>query len=90
MFETKSTGFGIMNTPFQHDITGDNTEGVSRGRGSPLEYTFLPDDFHWLHEHNIAIRRNVDEVSPEKNSELLVYDQSQVKELLSQYGPSQC
>jgi alpha-L-fucosidase len=29
----------------------------------------------------------VDEVSPEKNAALLAYDQAQVKELLSQYGP---
>ena len=86
MFETKSTDFGIMHTPFQRDITGEILKAFE-GQGIAPGIYFSPDDFHWLHEHNIAIRRNVDEVSPEKNSALLAYDQSQVKELLSQYGP---
>jgi alpha-L-fucosidase len=86
MFQTKSTSFGIMNTPFQHDLTGDIVKAF-RDQGIAPGIYFSPDDFHWLHEHHIAIRRNVDEVSPEKNSELLAYDQLQVKELLAQYGP---
>jgi alpha-L-fucosidase len=86
MFETKSTQFGIMNTPFQRDITGEVLKAFKAQGIAPGIY-FSPDDFHWLHEHNIAIRRHVDEVSPEKNAALLAYDQAQVKELLTQYGP---
>ena len=86
MFETKSTSFGIMNTPFRRDVTAEILKAFSAYGIAPGIY-FSPDDFHWLHERNIAIRRNVDEVSPEKNPALLEYDQAQVKELLSQYGP---
>ena len=86
MFQTKSTDFGIMHTPFQHDITSEILKAFAAQGIAPGIY-FSPDDFHWLHEHNIAIRRNVDEVSPEKNAGLLAYDQSQVKDLLTQYGP---
>ena len=86
MFQTESTGFGIMNTPFRRDITGEILKAFSAQGIAPGIY-FSPDDFHWLHQHNIMIRRNVDEVSPEKNAALLAYDQAQVKELLSQYGP---
>ena len=86
MFQTKSTNFGIMNTPFQRDITGEILKAFEAQDIAPGLY-FSPDDFHWLHDHNIAIRRGVDEVSPEKNAQLLAYDQSQVKELLTQYGP---
>ncbi len=86
MFQTKSTNFGIMNTPFQRDITGEILKAFAAQDIAPGLY-FSPDDFHWLHDHNIAIRRGVDEVSPEKNAQLLAYDQSQVKELLTQYGP---
>ena len=86
MFETKSTRFGIMNTPFPHDITGEILKAFAAQGIAPGIY-FSPDDFHWLHEHNIAINRHLDEVSPEKNAALLAYDQAQVKELLTQYGP---
>ena len=86
MFQTKSTSFGIANTPFQRDITGEILKAFKAQDIAPGIY-FSPDDFHWLHEHHIAIRRNVDEVSPEKNPALLAYDQAQVKELLTQYGP---
>ncbi len=75
-----------MDTPFQRDITAEILKAFSAQGIAPGIY-FSPDDFHWLHDHNIAIRRGVDEVSPEKNAQLLAYDQSQVKELLSQYGP---
>jgi alpha-L-fucosidase len=86
MFETKSTNFGVMNTPFHRDITAEILKAFSAQGIAPGLY-FSPDDFHWLYEHKIPIRRGVDEVSPEKNAALLAYDQSQVTELLTQYGP---
>jgi alpha-L-fucosidase len=86
MFATNTTRFGIMNTPFRRDITGEILQAFKAQGIAPGLY-FSPDDFHWLHDHGIAIRRNVDEVSPEKNAALLAYDQAQVKELLTQYGP---
>jgi alpha-L-fucosidase len=86
MFATHTTPFGITNTPFRRDITGEILQAFKAQGIAPGIY-FSPDDFHWLHEQGIAIRRNVDEVSPENNSSLLAYDQAQVKELLTQYGP---
>lgn len=86
MFATKSTPFGIMNTPFRRDITAEILRAFKAQGISPGLY-FSPDDFHWLHDHNIAIRRGVNDVSPEHNAGLLAYDQSQVKEMLTQYGP---
>jgi alpha-L-fucosidase len=86
MFQTNSTTFGVMHTPFQRDITSGILQAFKAQDIAPGIY-FSPDDFHWLHEHNIEIRRHVDEVSPDKNAALFAYDESQVKELLSQYGP---
>jgi alpha-L-fucosidase len=86
MFQTKSTTFGIMHTPFQRDITAEILQAFSTQGIAPGIY-FSPDDFHWLHDHNIEIRRHVDEVSPDKNDALFAYDESQVKELLTRYGP---
>jgi alpha-L-fucosidase len=86
MFETKSTNFGVAHTPFRRDITGEILKAFQAQGIAPGIY-FSPDDFNWLHDHNILIRRGVDEVSPEKNAALLKYDQQQVRELLTQYGP---
>jgi alpha-L-fucosidase len=86
MFRTATTPFGTMNTPFRRDITAEILNAF-RAQGIAPGVYFSPDDFHWLHEHGIVIRRNVPEVSPEHNAGLLAYDQAQVRELLSQYGP---
>jgi alpha-L-fucosidase len=86
MFRTATTNFGISETPFHRDITADILNAF-RAQGIAPGIYFSPDDFHWLHEHGITIQRGVHEVSPESNADLLAYDQAQVKELLTHYGP---
>jgi len=86
MFQTASTSFGVFDTPFRRDITREILDAF-RGQGIAPGLYFSPDDFHWLHEHGIAINRNVPAVSPEKVPALLAYDQQQVREMLTQYGP---
>ena len=86
MFRTSTTKFGIMDTPFHRDITRDVLDAF-RGQGIAPGLYFSPDDFYWLHDRGITIQRNIPEVSPEHNPDLLSYDQSQVRELLTQYGP---
>jgi alpha-L-fucosidase len=86
MFRTATTNFGISDTPFHRDITADVLNAF-RAQGIAPGIYFSPDDFHWLHEHGITIQRGVSEVSPENNADLLAYDQAQVKELLTHYGP---
>ena len=58
-----------MNTPFRRDITAEILRAFKAQGIAPGLY-FSPDDFHWLHEHNIAIRRGVNDVSPEHNAGL--------------------
>ena len=86
MFRTATTDFSIFHTPYPHDIAGEIYTAFREQGIAPGVY-FSPDDFHFLHEHHITIQRNVPEVSPEHNPELLKYDQAQVRELLTQYGP---
>ncbi len=86
MFRTATTNFGIMETAFHRDVTGEIFTAFREQGIAPGVY-FSPDDFHWLHEHGIPIQRNVPAVSPEHNPQLLAYDQAQVRELLTQYGP---
>ncbi|MGO4515028.1 alpha-L-fucosidase [Terriglobus sp. 2YAB30_2] len=85
MFDSKTTSFGVMHTPFHRDITREvfdafRSEGISTG------VYFSPDDFSWLHQNGKTIRRSVPDVQPRNNPGLMQYDQSQLKELLTNYG----
>ena len=86
MFDTATTDFGIQHTPFHLDITREVLDAFRKQGIAPGLY-FSPDDFHWLHQHGITIDRNVPEVSPENIPALLAYDQAQIRELLTHYGP---
>lgn len=85
MFHSNTTNFGIRNTPFQRDITGELLEAF-RTQGIAPGLYFSPDDFWWLHENGKKLQRNVPEVYPANNPGLLKHDQAQVRELLTKYG----
>ncbi len=86
MFHTKTTPFGIQNTPFRRDITAELVAAF-RAQGIAPGLYFSPDDFWWLTQNKIPLQRNVPSVSPENIPALLAYDQAQLRELLTQYGP---
>jgi len=84
LWDSKTTDFGIMHTPYKKDIvrellTAFREQGIAPG----LYYS--PDDFWWLWKHNITIQRSPD-VQPPVQKDLLAYDQAQVRELMSNYG----
>ena len=86
MYDTATTSFGIMNTPFHRDITAELFKAF-RDEGIAPGVYYSPDDFYWLHKEGKLIKRNVPEVQPANNPGLMAYDQAQVKELLTKYGP---
>jgi alpha-L-fucosidase len=86
MFDTTTTPFSIMNTPFHRDVTADLFKAF-RDQGIAAGVYFSPDDFYWLHQHDKVITRGVPEVQPSHNPGLLEYDRAQVRELLTHYGP---
>ena len=86
MFPTQTTGFSIMATPFHRDIVGE-VLAAFRAQGIAPGLYFSPDDFWWLHQNGIRIRREVPEVLPSSLPGLLAYDKAQVTELLTHYGP---
>jgi alpha-L-fucosidase len=86
MFDTTTTSFGVMNTPFHRDITAELFKAL-RDEGIAPGVYFSPDDFYWLHKNGKLIERNVPEVQPKNNPGLMDYDLAQVRELLSNYGP---
>jgi alpha-L-fucosidase len=85
MFDTATTPFGVMNTPFHRDITKEVFEAF-RSEGIATGVYYSPDDFWWLHQHGKAIERSVPGVQPRNNPGLMQYDQSQLRELLTKYG----
>jgi alpha-L-fucosidase len=85
MWNTTTTPFGIMNTPFHRDITKEVFDAF-RSEGIATGVYFSPDDFWWLHQHGKSIERLVPGVQPRNNPGLMQYDQTQLRELLTYYG----
>jgi alpha-L-fucosidase len=85
MFDSKTTPFSVMNTPFHTDVTAAVFKAF-RAQGIATGAYFSPDDFYWLHTHGKTIERLVPEVQPSNNPGLLEYDSTQVREILTKYG----
>ena len=86
MYDTATTRFSIMQTPFRRDITAEILTAFREQGIAPGLY-FSPDDFHWLHQNKKIIDRNRTEVAPANNPGLMELDKAQVRELLTRYGP---
>jgi alpha-L-fucosidase len=86
MWNTRTTDFGVMQTPFRRDIVQE-TLNAFRAQGIAAGLYFSPDDFWWLRKNKIDIQRNIPSVQPNANPGLMKLDQDQVRELMSNYGP---
>ncbi len=86
MWDTRTTDFGIMHTPFHRDIVRETLEAFKSQGIRPGLY-FSPDDFHWLWQNHIDVQRNIPAVQPRNNPGLMQLDLDQVRELMSNYGP---
>ena len=86
MFDTRTTDFGILRTPFRRDITAEIVQAF-REQGIAPGFYFSPDDFWWLYKNGKTIQRNIPDVFPANNPGLMAHDQAQVRELLTKYGP---
>lgn len=86
MFETATTPFNVMNTPFGRDITREVVDSF-RKWGLGIGFYFSPDDFWLLHQQGNEISRDSREANPLNNPQLMAHNQAQVRELLTNYGP---
>ena len=86
MWDTETTDFNIMNTPYGKDITGELFTAL-RKQGLKVGVYFSPEDFNFLNKQGELISRNSSMSQITENEELLEYDKKQVKELVSNYGP---
>jgi alpha-L-fucosidase len=85
MYDTATTAFGIMHTPFQRDITAEVLKSF-RNQGLAAGLYFSPDDFWWLYKNGKTIQRGTPDVQPRNNPGLLSHDRTQVRELMTRYG----
>ncbi|WP_297089346.1 alpha-L-fucosidase [uncultured Draconibacterium sp.] len=86
MWNTKTTDFNIMNTPYGKDITGMLFESL-RKYGLKVGVYFSPEDFSFLHKQGKVISRKGEGTQVTDNPELLEYDKKQIDELFNNYGP---
>ena len=86
MWDTKTTGFNVMNTPFGKDIVREIFNAF-REQGIATGLYFSPEDFNYLYEHKIPIGRLQHPMHyPKNNPGLMELDKAQIRELLTNYG----
>jgi alpha-L-fucosidase len=86
MWDTQTTDFGIMHTPYKHDLTRAILDAFRAQDIAPGIY-FSPDDFRWLWKNGIDIQRGSPGVQPRSHPGLMQLDLAQVRELMTNYGP---
>ena len=86
MFDTKTTTFNIMNTPFGRDATKEILDAF-RAEGIATGLYFSPEDFYYFYKNNIPVGRLQHPMHyPANNPGLMEYDKKQLRELLTNYG----
>ncbi len=85
MWDTKTTDFNIMNTPYGKDIVGMLVKSL-RKYGLKVGFYFSPEDFSILHKQGKIISRKGKGTQVTDNPELLAYDKKQLDELFNNYG----
>jgi alpha-L-fucosidase len=87
MWNTRTTPFNVMNTPFARDVVAEVVEAFRR-EGIAVGFYISPDDFWWFREHGYPIARPpAPRTTLKEIPEMLEYDKAQVGELLTRYGP---
>lgn len=86
LWDTKTTGFNIMNTPYAKDLVKEYVEAC-RKHGLGVGYYYSPEDFHFLHQNGQTVRRRFPEPIPEDiMNKYLEHTEKQLTELMSNYG----
>ncbi len=85
MWDTKTTSFNIMNTPYHRDLLKEFTE-ATRKAGLQVGFYFSPEDFSFLHQHNIPISRDNVVMNDLVKKEFDDFTRKQCEELMTNYG----
>lgn len=85
MWDTKTTAFNIMNTPYKKDITAMLFNSL-REHDIKVGVYFSPEDFSFIHKQGHLISRKGPMTQISENEELFEYDKAQIDELFTNYG----
>jgi alpha-L-fucosidase len=87
MWDTETTEFNIMNTPYGQDMVQQYVE-AAREQGLDVGFYYSPEDFHFLDEHGITISRRQfkEAITPSLKQEYHQFIRDQISELFSNYG----
>ncbi len=85
MWDTKTTDFNIMNTPYGKDITGMLVKSL-RKYDLKVGFYYSPEDFSFIYKQGHLISRKGPMTQITKNEELFEYSKKQVDELFTKYG----
>ncbi len=85
MYDTKTTDFDIMNTPYAKDVTKQVVDAF-REEGLAIGLYYSPDDFYFLYKQGTLISRERAEAIASGNEPLNKYAKEQMRELMTQYG----
>ena len=85
MFDTKTTDFNVMNTPYGQDVTRQVVDAF-REQSLAVGIYFCVEDVFVLHNQGHDPARQRDYAHPSNNQALRDYNRVQIGELLSNYG----
>ncbi|MBI1387634.1 MAG: alpha-L-fucosidase [bacterium] len=85
MFDSETTEFDCMNTPFGRDITAEIVRAF-RAQNIAVGFYYSPDDFQFMYNQGFRVNRDENQM-PHRYQPLMEYDRSQMRELLTNYGP---
>ncbi len=87
LWDSKTTDFTIMNTPYGKDILHDYVAALRR-YDIKVGLYYSPEDFYWLHRHGHRVcRRGPHFIDPDQDPDYRSFVRRQVTELFSNYGP---
>jgi len=86
MWDTKTTDFNIMNTPYKKDLLAQYVD-ATRKAGLAVGFYYSPEDFNFLYDNGLQVRRRFPKPIPENIMEkYLDLVELQCMELMAKYG----
>lgn len=85
MWDTKTTDFDITHTPYKKDLLKEFVDATRRA-GLAVGFYYSPEDFYFLHSHNLPVSRDAIKMSAAIRKEYDDYTRRQCEELMTKYG----
>jgi alpha-L-fucosidase len=85
MWDTKTTDFNIMNTPYGRDLIAEYVPAV-RKYDLAVGFYYSPEDFSYLYRRGIMIRRRKPLIDANTDPDYVKFIKAQCTELMTQYG----